>query len=366
MKVALVHDPLYKLGGAERVLAAIHDLYPASPVYTPIYDPADTEGAFGGWDIRTSFLQKFPGRLRLINFYRALMPLAVEQWDLGDYDLVISSSTSVAKGVLTRQDALHVCYVHNVTRFAWYDLEEHVSGAGFSLAAWPARAALSYFRQWDFLAADRPDYLVANSRNTAEKIRKYYRRKVDAVIHPFVDIERFKTSRERGDYFLIISRLEPHKKVDIAIEAFNALGLPLKIVGTGPDERKLRSRAKSNIKFLGRLPDREVDDILPRCLAFLYPQEEDFGITALEAMVCGRPVIAYGKGGALETVVPGVTGELFAEQTPASLQRVVASFDPARYTSSRIRKHAGKFSKEQFQRRFAGFVERTTESHGIH
>lgn len=365
MNVVLVHDPLYKLGGAERVLSAIHELYPEAPVYTPLYDEDSTQGVFADWDIRTSSLQKLPGRRRLINFYRTLMPLAVEDWDLSSYDLVISSVTSVAKGVITRQDAIHLAYFHNVTRFAWYDVEEHIRGAGFSLVAWPARAALHRFRQWDFLAADRPDYIVANSLNTAKKIEKYYRRSVEEVIHPFVDVERFKVARRPDDFFLIVSRLEPHKRVDLAVAAFNELGLPLKVVGVGPMEAKLRATARPNIDFLGQLSDREVARLMSSCLAFIYPQEEDFGITALEAQASGRPVIAYKKGGALETIIPEVTGEFFAEQSVASLKEAIARFRPERYTPSRIRHHAEKFTRRSFKTKLTATIERLRSRHGI-
>ncbi len=365
MRVALIHDPLYKLGGAELVLEALHELYPRAPVYTPIYDPIATQGRYEGWDIRTSFLQKLPGHLRLINFLRALMPLAVEQWDLMGYDLVISDSTSVAKGVITRQDAVHISYLHNVTRFAWMDLEEHISGAGFRLTAWPARLILSHFRQWDFLAADRPDILVANSKNVANRIEKFYRRQVDEIIFPPVDIDIFQTTKNIEPYFLIVSRLEPHKKIDLAIHAFNELGLPLKIVGSGPQLGKLMAMAKSNIEFLGRASDAQKVALLARCQAFLYPHEEDFGITAIEAMASGRPVIAYAKGGALETIIPGINGELFFEQTTVSLKKAVASFNPKRYNSSRIVATAERYSKERFKKSFTRLAERSIRRYGI-
>lgn len=364
MKVALVHDPLYKLGGAELVLEALHELYPDAPVFTPIYNPVNTQGRYEGWDIRTSFLQKFPGHLSLINFLRALMPLAVEQWDLMEYDLVISDTTSVSKGVITRQDALHIAYLHNVTRFAWMDLEEHISGAGFSFTAWPARIALSAFRQWDFLAADRPDILVANSQNVAQRIEKYYRRKVAEVLYPPVEVERFQPSRRIESYFLIVSRLEPHKKVDLAVQAFNELKFPLKIVGDGPELRRLQAMAKPNVELLGRVSDESKLGLLSHCQAFIYPQEEDFGITAVEAMASGRPVIAYGKGGALETIVPGITGEFFSEHSASSLKAAVAKFNPTRYTSSRIAAHAAKFSKAHFKKNFTALVERNRTHHG--
>jgi len=358
MRVALVHDPLYKFGGAERVLQSFHTLYPDAPLYTPLYDEQGTHGAFTGWDIRTSFLQKIPGNIRLINFLRALMPLAVEQWDLTDYDIVISSSTSVAKGVLTKQDTLHISYLHNVTRFAWYDLDEHIAGARFGITSWPARAALSSFRQWDFLAADRPDALVANSENVRRRIEKYYRRTVDAVIHPPVAVERFQTRKGFDNFFLIVSRLEPHKKVDLAIEACHRAGVPLKIVGEGPQESYLKGIAQSNVEFLGRLSDEKYAALMSRCAAFLYPQEEDFGISAVEAMAAGRPVIAYGQGGALETMVSGVTGEFFTPQTPEALSHALASFEPGRYTPSRIRSHAQQFAEERFRKEFGAFVHR--------
>lgn len=364
MKVALVHDPLYKLGGAERVLDIFHELYPQAPLYTPIYDAEGTQNRYKDWDIRTSYLQNLPGRIPLINFYRALMPAAVEQWDLMDYDLVISSVTSVAKGVITRQDARHIAYFHNVTRFAWMDLESHLKGAGFGLTAWPARIALHNFRQWDFLAADRPDFIVANSRNVADRIKKYYRRETAAIIYPPVELDRFRPVKNPDQYFLIVSRLEPHKSVDLAVAAFNKLGFPLKIVGNGPELPKLQALAKNNIEFLGRLDDRAVADLMARCRAFIYPQEEDFGISAVEAMAAGRPIIALEKGGARETIIPGRTGEFFAHQTATDLEQAVASFVPERYTASTIRRHAEKFSQDAFKKNWQEFMERTVKIHG--
>jgi glycosyltransferase involved in cell wall biosynthesis len=366
MNIALVHEYLIKPGGhggAERVLDAIHDLFPKAPVFTLLHDEQRTQGRYKNWDIRASFLNRWPGHIRFIDFYRALMPIAVEQLNVMDYDVVISDSHSFAKGVITRQDAVHICYCHTPTRFVWLDQEEHIKRAGFRLTAGLARKALAYVKKWDFLAADRVDVWVANSETVKKRIEKFYGKKVDAVIHPPVDTDRFKIGKP-GNYFLIVSRFEPHKKVRLAVEAFNKLGLPLKIVGTGKEDRILRRMAKENIEFLGPRPDREVASLMSRCKAFIFPQEEDFGITAVEAQAAGRPVIAYRGGGAEETILDGRTGVFFDKVSVDSLVDAVESFRGVAYTPIQIRQHAKKFDTAVFKRKMNDLIRKEAGKYG--
>ncbi len=364
MKIALVHDYLNQYGGAERVLEALHALYPQAPVYTSIYAPDMMPALYRQWDIRTSFMQRLPGIMRQHQAYLLLYPTAVESYDLSDYDVVLSSSSAFAKGVITCEDALHVCYCHAPMRFAWsyYDYIKGERVGRKMQAVLPL--ALNYVRLWDEVSARRVDAYVANSRMVARRIRKRYGRQA-TVINPPVDTSLYTPDLStQGDYFLIVSRMIPYKRLDLAIEAFNSLGLPLKMVGKGRQEAELRARAMSNIQFVGSVPDAELKRLYAGCRALIFPGMEDFGISPLEAQASGRPVIAYEAGGALETVVPGVTGEFFTEQTAESLAEVVSRFDSRQYDPAAIRHHAETFDTEVFKRRIAEFVQGQLERKG--
>lgn len=357
MKIALVHDYLNQYGGAERVLEALHDLYPSAPVYASIYAPDMMPALYKQWDIRTSFMQRLPGVMKHHQAYLPLYPLAVESYDLSEYDVVLSSSSAFAKGVITGENTLHVCYCHAPMRFAW-NYYDYIKGerVGRKMQA-VLPLALNYVRLWDEASARRVDAYAANSRMVARRIRKRYGRQA-TVINPPVDTSLYTPDPSaQGDYFLIVSRLIPYKRIDLAIEAFNKLGLPLKVVGKGRQEAELRAMAKSNIEFVGSVADSELKRLYAGCRAFIFPGMEDFGISPLEAQASGRPVIAYGAGGALETVVPGVTGEFFTEQTAASLAGVVSRFDARQYDPAVIRRHAETFDTEVFKRRIAEFVQ---------
>lgn len=348
MNVALAHDHLNQVGGAEHVLAELHRLYPTAPVYTLLYDPQATGDLCRGWDVRTSFVERLPGGVRYFKWYLWLMPTAVEELNLGDVDLVVSSASALIKGLVVKPGTTHVCYCHTPTRYLWSDTHQYTSE--LPQPKWVKKLVpliLTRLRQWDYLAAQRVDDFVANSKFIASRINKYYRREA-TVIYPPVDTDLFGSPIEPEDYFLVVSRLRPYKRVDLAIRAFNKLGIPLKIIGSGEQEAELRALAKSNIEFLGQVSNEEKARHLARCRALIHPQEEDFGITAVEAMAAGRPVIAYGAGGALETVVDGVSGKLFNEQSWEALADAVVRFRYETFDPLQLQAHAKKFSRQQF------------------
>jgi glycosyltransferase involved in cell wall biosynthesis len=358
MNIALVHDYLNQYGGAERVLEALHDVYPSAPVYTSIYAPKKLPDHYRKWRIRSSFMQRLPGIMSQHQVYLPLYMLAMESFDLSRYAVVLSSSSAFAKGVITEPETLHVSYCHSPMRFAW-NFKDYIKGetGAVGRAQFFLPLVLNYVRLWDEVSAGRVDAFIANSRVVARRIRKRYKREA-TIINPPVDT-RLYTPLENaspGDYFLIVSRMIPYKRLDVAIDAFTRLKLPLKVAGTGRQEAELRARAGPNIEFLGSLPDAELKRLYAGCRAFIFPGQEDFGITPLEAQASGRPVIAYGAGGALETVVEGVTGEFFPEQTASALADVVARFDERAYDPAAIRRHAEGFDIEVFKRKIEEFI----------
>lgn len=364
MKVALVHDYLNQFGGAERVLEAFIEIFPDAPIYTLIHDPKQLRGAFSDKKIQTSFLQKVPFAKSKHRIFPPLMPMAVEQLDLFDYDLVLSDSASFAKGVITKPETLHVCYCHTPPRYAWDDSHKYIEEFGMpGIIKKLVPFFMNYIRLWDKEASLRVDKFICNSRFVAKRIKKYYDKEA-RVIYPPVDAKNFFVSdKASGDYFLMVGRLLTYKRFDIAIEAFNRLGKPLKIVGDGPERKKLEKAAKKNVEFLGELQDKELVDCYKNCRGFVFPQEEDFGIVALEAMASGRPVIAYRGGGALESIKEGETGIFFNEQIPESLIKTVRRFKPENFNPQKIRKHALKFSKERFKKKIKDFVEESYHEH---
>ena len=358
MKVALVHDYLNQMGGAERVVMAFHEIFPDAPIYTSIYDPQRVDPAFQKMDIRTSFMQKFPLVTKHHQPYLPFYPFAMESLDLRGYDLVLSSSSAFAKGVITRPETMHICYCHTPMRWCW-NYDEYVEREQLGKIA---RSILPFFitglRTWDQSSSMRVDHFIANSPVVAERIRKYYRRDA-VVIPPPVDASRFSfdPTAQLEDYFLIVSRLIPYKRIDLAIEACNKLHLPLVIVGSGRDLERLKKMAGPTIRFLGRLSDKEVLYYYAHCRAFLFPGEEDFGITPLEAQASGRPVIAYGAGGALASVIDGVTGVFFKEQTVESLASILEAFDEHKFDPQTMRNHALEFDMPRFHRRILQFIQ---------
>lgn len=357
MKIALVHDFLTQIGGAEKVLQVFHELYPKAPVFTLAYDRKGTKGAFDHMDVRTSFIQRLPGGAGQYKWYLTLMPAAIERFDLSAYDVVLSDCSAYSKGVIVQPDTLHICYCHSPTRYLWNDTHSYTEELRQPLLVKKMiPLVLNRIRKWDRAAADRVDTYIANSKTVAHRIEKYYK-KDSSVIYPPVEVDKYYSSNNIEDYFLIVSRLRPYKRVDLAVEAFNALGYPLKIIGTGEEYGKLKKMAKNNIEFLGPLNDEEKKKYLSSCKAFIYPQEEDFGITAVEAMASGRPVIALNKGGARETVIEGITGEFFDEQSPWKLVDVVRDFDSEKYDPEVIKEHAKQFDMKSFKNKIRHLVE---------
>lgn len=356
MKVAIVHDYLVDSGGAERVVEALHEQYPQAPIFTSVFDPQTTFALFRALDIRTSFLQRLPVRKSNYKWLLPFFPLAFESFDLAGYDVVISSASAFAKGVVTWPDTLHVCYCHTPPRFAWR-FNEYVAQEGMGRVKRSViQLIVHYLRLWDYAAAQRVDSFVANSHATARRVQKNYRRD-SVVIYPPVDVESFVPSNDIDDYYLLVSRLAPYKRIDVAVEAFNKLQLPLKIVGAGVDEAHLRKLAAPNVELLGHVPHDHLAQLYARCRAVIFPGIEDFGIVPLEANASGRPVIAFAAGGALETVAEGVTGTFFRAQTAEALAHAVAATDVTRFDARVLVEHAGRYSKSHFKEQLARFVE---------
>jgi glycosyltransferase involved in cell wall biosynthesis len=355
-RIAIVCDWLISRGGAERVISAISDMFPHAPIYTAIYNK-NLFPELNERQVITSFIQKMPFATKKHYLYLPLMPYAFEQFDLSKFDIVISSCHSCSKGIITKPRTLHVCYCHSPMRYAWDSCHEYFDQYGIpSPLRRSAKKMLSELRVWDRMAADRVDYFIANSTHVQKRIQKYYRHNSD-VIYPPVDAGRFKLSNHEGQYFLAVGRLTPYKKFDLLVDTFNELNMPLLIVGTGKDEENLKKKAGRFITFLGHVPDNQLNEIYEKARALIFPQTEDFGITPLEAMSCGKPIIAYGDGGALETVIPGTTGLFFYEQTKESLKQAVLEFGAMKFSASAIRKHAGKFDKKIFEDNLKQYLE---------
>ena len=350
-RVAIVHDYLNQYGGAERVLEALHELYPHAPVYTSIYDAEAMPAAYRSWDIRTSWMQRLPNWRRNFRNYFALFPWAFESFDLSDYDLVLSSSSAYAKGVIPRQDAVHVCYCHTPMRFGWrtadYVGREGITGWKLGLLS----TALTPLRGWDVTTSARVDAFVANSRVVAQRIQRYYRRSAH-VISPPVDLAPYVPC-EPEDFYLTGGRLVPYKRIDIAVRACTAMRLPLVVFGSGRGRTELEAIAGPTVKFVGRVDDAQLGELYRRCRAYITAGDEDAGIQPVEAMGYGRPVIGYAAGGVLETVIEGVTGRFFDEQTPAALAVALAQSRQDAWDAGFIRKHAEQFSREHFMRHMA-------------
>lgn len=359
LKLAIVHDWLTNIGGAEKVVLALHRLYKEAPIYTMSYNPSKMPKEFENINIKTSFIQHLPLGNKKHQLFLPLMPYVFEQFDFSEYDVVITSSSCCAKGVITPVKTLNICYCHTPPRYLWDMYHEYIENFN-PIIKWYVIANLHKLRMWDKLSADRVDYFIANSNFVAKRIKKYYMRD-SKVIFPPVDTHFFTMENEKNidNYYLVISRLVPYKRIDLAVKAFNQLGLKLKIAGVGPELKELKKIAKSNIEFLGYVSDEEARELLRRCKAFIFPGLEDFGITPVEAQACGRPVIAYGEGGILDSVIDGKTGVLFKEQSIESLINAVKVFEKNidKFDSKAIRKHAEKFSIERFTREIKDFID---------
>lgn len=354
-KIALVHDYFIQMGGAERVAAAMHESFPAAPMYTTVALPHRLPKELRGADIRTSPMQLLPGMEQRFRQYFMLYPFAVEHFDLSEYDLIFSSSSGYAKGVRRRANAIHVCYCHTPMRWAWrYD--DYVAREKFGRVT-RSLLPLSLWglRKWDLRAAQRPNYYIANSRLVARRIKEIYGREA-FVIPPPIDVDRFEMSPHVDDYYLVLSRLVPYKRIDLAIEACKRLDRRLVIIGDGPDRARLEKLAGPKTEFLGRQPDSRVSHYASRCRALLFTGEEDFGMVPLEVNAAGRPVIAFRGGGAMETVIDGVTGIFFDKPTSASLEDAIEEFESRLWHQQTLRKHAEKFDRSVFAFRVLQFL----------
>jgi glycosyltransferase involved in cell wall biosynthesis len=357
-RVALVHDFLLDVRGAERVFSVLCDLYPEADVFTAVYDEAGTDGWFAHRDVNTSFLQRLRPTARTFRALMPMYPFAMEALDLSGYDIVLSSSSAWAHGVLVDPDAVHVCYCHNPFRYAWNAREQTLRMRRDPVSRAALGMVLQRWRQWDWIAAQRVDRYVANSEITRRRISRYFGRESD-VVHPPVDTGRFSPAASVGDEYLVLSELMPHKRIDVAVEAFNQLRLPLLVVGNGPDARRLKRLAGPTVRFAGRVPDAEAAALLAGSRALVVTATEEFGIAAVEAQAAGRPVVAIREGGAVETVVEGVTGAFFDRPEPASLAAAVRAFDAAAVEPEACVRNAERFDAAHFRRAIRSIVAET-------
>ncbi|WP_158808246.1 glycosyltransferase [Beijerinckia sp. L45] len=358
MRVAIVHYWLVGMRGGEKVLEDLCLMYPDADIFTHVHDPAKTSELINAHRITTTFIGKLPFARRLYQRYLLLMPFALESLDLSSYDLVISSESGPAKGVITHPNAVHVCYCHSPMRYLWDQYHTYRSRAG-SLTAMMMSLTMPMLRMWDVVSAARVDHFIANSSFIARRIQKAYRRD-STVIFPPVDLDAFApVAQPSRDYFFCIGQLVPYKRVDLAVAVCTKLGLRLIVAGTGPDAERLRAMAGPTVEFRAWIADAELKALYQNCRALLFPGEEDFGIVPLEAMASGRPVIAYESGGAVDTVIAGKTGVFFAEQTEADLEDAIARFEviEASFDARALREHAATFSRDAFRQQMALFID---------
>lgn len=359
MKVAIVHDYLNQAGGAERVVGTLHSMFPDAPIFTTILDRGTLWPSLRDADIRTSWMQGLPGLKRHFKKYLPFYPAAIESFRLQEYDLVISSSSAFAHGAVTAPEALHICYCHTPMRFAW-DYERYVARESLGSATrLLLRPLIRSMQRWDLKTAKRPNVYVVNSSVVAERVRRLYGQPSE-IIPPPVDLGRYEPSSTIAEYFLVVSRLNTYKRIDLVVDAFNKLGRSLLIVGDGPERAALQHRAKSNVRFIGHVPDEQVARHYAECQAVIFPGEEDFGIVPLEANASGRPVIAFRKGGALDTVIDGRTGVFFDEQSVASLCDAIHRCESISWVARELRVHASEFDEAQFRTRFLSVVRRNS------
>jgi len=363
IKAALVHDWFPVRRGGEKVFEIFAEIFPEAPIYTLFHFPGSQIRDIEKRQIHTSFIQRLPFLRSKFRHYLPLFPLAAEMFDLQDFDLIISSSHCVAKGIIPRPDALHISYIHSPMRYAWNQYFSYFASKKlgfFSRLFIPP--VIHHLRMWDESSSHRVDHFIANSGAVSQRIRRYYRRNAD-VIHPFVETEFFQPGEEEDDYFLIVSALVPYKKIDLAVEAFNRSGLPLWIVGQGPEEKRLKKMASKNIRFLGYLEDKDLLKVYQRAKAMIMPGEEDFGINSLESQACGIPVIAYGKGGAVETVIHDKTGLQFKKQSVKGLREALDKFKNMTFNKKLIRANAMKYSRETFKENISSYIQEKWNNH---
>lgn len=362
MKVALVYDRVNKWGGAERVLLSLHKLFPEAPLFTAVYSPKKATWAEVFPEVIPSFLQKIPVLNKRHELLGTFTPLAFETFAFDDFDVVISVTSEAAKGILTNSKTLHICYCLTPTRYLWSGHDFYFKNPPSMFRFFPSfwkisRPMVNYLKRWDKIASGRADTMVAISSEVQKRIKDYYERE-SIVIHPPVDVSFFKKGKDKKkNYFLLVSRLIPYKRVDLAIKAFNKLKKTLYIVGTGSEESKLKKLAGKNIKFLGNVDDKNLKKLYSQARALVFPQEEDFGIVAVEAMATGTPVIAYKKGGALDTLIEGETGTFFEKQDEKMIIEAVKRFEKMSFDEDKLVRQAQKFSKENFEKKIKSLIE---------
>lgn len=362
MKVAIVHDQLNTYGGAERVLDELHAMYPDAPVFVNVHEPDALPAHYRDWDIRPSWLNRFRPARRHHQPFLPILPTVFESFDLDGYELVLSDPSGLCKGVLTGPETCHVSYCHSPPRFLW-DYHRYAEREGLGRITRGVLApVLPALRAWDRAAADRVDCHIATSALVQSRIDKFYRRP-SVIIPPPVNVANYEVSTTDGGYFLLLMRLVGWKRPDIVVEACSRLGLPLVVAGDGREEARLRRMAGPSVRFMGRVWDDQIRELYAGCRAFILPAIEDFGITPLEAMATGKPVLAIGAGGVLDTVIPGVTGEFFLQQTVESVMESLLRFDATRYEPARIRAHAEQFDSANFRRRLRGEIDRAVGEH---
>ena len=368
-KIAIVHDWLTGMRGGEKCLEVFCELFPEATVFTLVHNKGSVSSTIESMDVRTSFLQKMPGAKENYRSFLPLFPMAIESFNLSDYDIVLTSSHCVAKGAKSAQGALNICYCYTPVRYAWKFFDEYF-GNEKPLKKWMISKVIKGLKTWDMNVNKRIDYFIAISDNVKNRIRGYYSREAD-VIYPPVDINLHGDEEASGkeEYYLIVSALEPYKKVDIAIEAFNSSGKPLVVIGRGTGEEKLKSIAKENIKFHGWIDDSDLVKYYADCKALIFPGEEDFGIVPVEAQAYGKPVIAYGAGGVLETVMPmdsgSPTGVFFDEQNADSLNEAVETYEQKKdlFSKESIKNNAHRFNRDRFKEEIKNYVEEKWQSH---
>jgi len=362
-QVAFIHDWLVTYGGGEQILRALMEVWDEAPIYTLIHDPDGPCDVFThGRDIKTSFIQKLPRANKNHRFYLPLMPLAIEQFDLRGHDVVVSISHAVSHGIVPQPDQLHINYICIPIRYAWHLYHQYLEESGLErgVRSWIARSILHYIRLWDISASHRIDHYVAISNWVARNVWRVYRREAD-VIYPPVDIQAFSLYERKENFYLTVSRLVPYKRIDLIVEAFNLMPeKKLVVIGDGPELTKLQAKGGKNVEFIGYRPFSDLKDYMQRARAFVFAALEDFGIVPLEAQACGTPVIAYGKGGVMETVIEGETGLFFPRQDVQSLISAVQAFENSdhKFNATNIRKNAERFNKSRFQEEFSKYVDR--------
>lgn len=362
MKIAIVYDRVNKFGGAERVLLALNEIFPDAPLYTAVYSPQKASWAKVFPEVIPSWLQQVPFAADRHEHFPFMMPLAFEAFNFNKYDLVISVTSEAAKGIITKPETRHLCYCLTPTRYLWSHYDFYFKKPPSSFKIYPLMKQLSqpivkYLKNWDKIAASRPDYIVSISTAVQKRVKKYYHRESE-VIFPPVEVDKFIPQKKvkKENYFLFVSRLVPYKRPDLAVEAFNKLGDPLIVIGEGSEKKYLKSIAKSNIKFMNHLTDEKLAGYYQRARGLIFPPEEDFGIVALEAQAAGTAVIAFKAGGALDTIKEGKTGVFFNKQSSLSIAKAVRKFEKMKFNQKDLIDNAKKYSKEEFKKKFSKFI----------